>query len=330
MSAFAPRGRPQAQAKYRAALPQMSDRLFLMDGGLETTLVFEHGIDLPFFAAADLLKDAAGTQRLRDYYDHYAAMAAARGLGFVLDGPNWRSSPDWGARMGLDLERLAEVNRAGVALMEEVRARHETERSPMVISGVVGPRGDGYVPGARMSAAEAEAYHAWQISLYAGTAADMVTAYTLNYAEEAIGIARAAKAAGLPVALSFTLETDGALPSGQPLKDAILQTDAETGGAAAYFLINCAHPAHFAHVLEPGADWTGRLRGLRANASRRSHAELDAASELDGGDPVELGELYGGLRIALPRLTILGGCCGTSHRHIEEICFACTGIPAAA
>lgn len=319
--------RPPAKylAKYRAGLPQMAGRLFLMDGGLETTLVFLDGIDLPFFAAADLLKDEAGTARLRAYYDGYAAMAAAQGVGFVLDSPNWRSSPDWGARMGLDLARLAEVNRAGIALMDEVRTRHETAQAPMVVSGVVGPRGDGYTADARMSAEEARAYHSWQIGIYAQTKADMVTAYTLTYVEEAIGIARAARDAGLPVALSFTLETDGTLPSGQALKDAILQTDAETDGAAAYYLINCAHPSHFTHVLEPGAGWTGRLRGLRANASRRSHAELDSSPDLDAGDPVELGRLYAGLRRALPQITVLGGCCGTDHRHVKEICFACTG-----
>lgn len=322
--------RAESLARYRGGLPQMSDRLFLMDGGLETTLVFHHGIDLPFFAAADLLKDEEGTQRLRDYYDHYAGLAAEKGLGFVLDSPNWRSSPDWGERLGVDRARLADVNRRGIGLMEEVRARHESEASPMVVSGVVGPRGDGYRPEGMMSAEEARAYHAWQIGVFADTAADMVAAYTLNYVEEAIGIARAAADHGLPVAISFTLETDGRLPSGQGLREAILQTDDETSGAPAYYLINCAHPSHFESVLEPGADWTARLRGLRANASRRSHAELDAATELDAGDPAELGRLYRDLRRTLPRLTVLGGCCGTDQRHVEQICFACSGVDAAA
>ncbi|MEP9353185.1 homocysteine S-methyltransferase family protein [Xanthobacter sp. KR7-65] len=316
--------------KYRTALPQLADRLFLMDGGLETTLVFHEGIDLPFFAAADQLKDAAGTERLRRYYDRYARLAAEASLGFVLDSPNWRSNPDWGEKMGLSRAELEDINRRGVALMEEVRARHEHENAPMVVSGVVGPRGDGYRTDGAMSAAEARDYHGWQVGIYATTGADMVAAYTLNYVEEAIGIVQAAQHAGLPVAISFTLETDGRLPSGQTLKDAIFQTDAATGSAPAYYLINCAHPNHFAHVLEPAEDWTGRLRGLRANASRRSHAELDAAPDLDAGDPVELGQLYRGLRARLPQFTILGGCCGTDHRHVEQIRFACTGVAAAA
>lgn len=323
-------GSPPYGPKYRTALPQLSGHLFMMDGGLETTLVFHHGIELPFFAAADLLKDEAGTERLRAYYDHYAAGAAARGLGFVLDSPNWRSSPDWGARMGLSRAQLADINRRGVALMHEVRARHETALSPMVVSGVLGPRGDGYRADDRMSAAQARAYHAWQIAIHAQAGADMVAAYTLTYAEEAIGIAGAAKDEGLPCAISFTLETDGRLPSGQTLKEAILQTDAETGGAPAYYLINCAHPTHFADVLEEGAPWTARLRGLRANASRRSHAELDAAADLDAGDPAELGQLYRVLRRRLPQITILGGCCGTDHRHVDAICLACTAVDEAA
>jgi S-methylmethionine-dependent homocysteine/selenocysteine methylase len=317
-------------SRYRAALPQLSGRLFMMDGGLETTLVFHHGITLPFFAAADLLKDAAGTARLHAYYDRYAASAAARGLGFVLDSPNWRSSPDWGARMGLSLADLAEINRRGVALMHAIRARHETPRAPMVVSGVIGPRCDGYRADDRMTAAEARDYHAWQIGLHAESGADMAAAYTITYVEEAIGIARAAQAAGLPCAISFTLETDGRLPSGQTLKAAILETDGQSGAAPAYYLINCAHPTHFADVLEPGAPWTSRLRGLRANASRRSHAELDAAPDLDAGDPEELGQMYRALRRRLPQITILGGCCGTDHRHVEQICLACTAVDDAA
>lgn len=318
------------QAKYRAALPQLTDALFLTDGGLETTLVFHEGIDLPFFAAFDQLKDEAGTGRLRAYYTRYAALAATCGLGFILDAPTWRSNPDWGARMGLSPEALADANIRGIALMEEIRAAHETAAAPMVVSGAVGPRGDGYVAGARMSAGEARDYHAWQIGVFAATSADMIAAYTLNYVEEAIGIALAARDAGLPAALSFTVETDGRLPSGQTLREAILETDAATGGAPAYFMLNCAHPSHFRDVLEPGAAWTKRLRGLRANASRRSHAELDAATELDAGDPVELGQLYRDLRRAYPAFTVLGGCCGTDHRHVREICFACTGVDQAA
>jgi len=171
-----------------------------------------------------------------------------------------------------------------------------------------------------MTPEDAQRYHSLQAEVFAETAVDLVSALTMTYAEEAIGIVRAASAAGIPAAVSFTVETDGRLPSGQPLQDAIEQVDAETDGAAAYFMINCAHPTHFAEVLEPGAPSLGRIRGLRANASTMSHAELDEAEELDAGDPVDLARRYGELRQRLPNLNVVGGCCGTDHRHIREIC----------
>ena len=210
--------------------------------------------------------------------------------------------------------------------MADLRAEFETERSPMVISGNLGPRGDGYQPDRLMSANEAQAYHAEQIAVFKHTAADLISAFTMNTTAEAIGIARAAKAADMPVVISLTLETDGRLPAGQPLREAIEEIDGETGAAPAYYMINCAHPTHFADALESGAPWTKRLRGLRANASTRSHAELDQATDLDAGDPVELGRQYAGLRRRLGHLTVLGGCCGTDFRHVEQICLACEPV----
>jgi S-methylmethionine-dependent homocysteine/selenocysteine methylase len=192
-----------------------------------------------------------------------------------------------------------------------------------VISGCIGPQDDAYRPADLLSATEAESYHSAQVRTFAETAADQVTAITMTYADEAIGIARAAKAAGIPVAISFTVETDGRLPSGQPLGEAIEQVDTETGSVPAYYMVNCAHPTHFDMVLDPGSSWSERLRGVRANASTMSHAELDEAEELDAGDPADLGERYAALRAKLPQLAVLGGCCGTNHRHIAAIRDAC-------
>ena len=311
-------------AKYRTRLPQLSEQLFLTDAGMETYLIFHEGTELPCFASFDLMKNDAGVAQVRRYYARFAAMARDNGLGFVLESPTWRANPDWAAKIGYSREALADANRRSIALMAEIRDEFETAQSPMVISGNVGPRGDGYRPEQMMSAKEAEAYHAEQIGVFRDTEADYVSAFTLNYANEAIGVVRAATAAGLPVVISFTVETDGKLPTGQTLKDAILETDAETGNAAAYYMLNCAHPTHFADALVTDEPWTKRLRGLRANASTRSHAELDAAPDLDAGDPVALGRQYRELRSRMPQFTILGGCCGTDHRHVEQICFACT------
>ena len=306
-------------AAYRDGLPQLRDGLFVTDGGLETTLVFDEGIDLPAFAAFVLLEDEQGTQTLRRYFEPYAALAAKHGLGLVLESPTWRANPDWGTELGYTGEALDELNRKAITLLEHVRAAHGREVSRIVISGCIGPRGDGYSPDTFMSATEAEVYHGRQIGVFAGTEADLVTAITMTYAEEAVGVARAAAAAGIPSAISFTLETDGCLPSGQTLAEAIEQVDTDAGTAPAYYMINCAHPTHFDRVLRDQDPLFSRIRGLRVNASRMSHAELDESDTLDDGDPAELGAECAALAAYLPTLNVLGGCCGTNHRHVTEI-----------
>ncbi len=310
-------------ARYRNSLPQLDGRLFLTDGGIETTLIFREGLDLPLFAAFDLLKNAGGEAALRRYFEGYAALARRLGAGVILESATWRSNPDWGARLGYSREALADANRKAIRLLEEIRNGIDDGKTPAVISGCVGPRGDGYEPGRRMTDAEAESYHAEQIETFAGTAADMITAITMNSVEEAIGVARAARQAGMPAVISFTVETDGRLPTGQSLRDAIERTDAATGSSPAYYMINCAHPAHFEGALEPGEPWTGRIRGLRANASIKSHAQLNESSELDAGDPAGLGADHARLKRKLPRINVLGGCCGTDERHVEQMALAC-------
>jgi S-methylmethionine-dependent homocysteine/selenocysteine methylase len=175
-----------------------------------------------------------------------------------------------------------------------------------------------------MTAEEAQRYHEPQVATFADTAADLVSALTLTYAGEAVGVARAARDTGIPSVISFTVETDGRLPSGQSLREAIEEVDDQTQGSVAYFMINCAHPTHFAHVLDDDGGWSNRIRGLRANASEKSHAELDEAEELDAGDPAALAGHYRELQKRLANLNVVGGCCGTSHRHVEEICTAVT------
>jgi len=245
----------------------------------------------------------------------------------VLESPTWRANPDWAAKLGYDTVRLADANRKAIGLMLEIREEFETDQSSMPISGNLGPRGDGYRADARMTAEEAREYHRAQIDTFAATDTDMVAAFTMTYPEEAIGIVLAARDAMMPVVISFTLETDGRLPSGDTLQHAIERTDAETGGYCAYFMINCAHPTHFERELQQGGAWTQRIRGLRANASKRSHAELDESTDLDAGNPQELGHEYRALHGLLPKLTVVGGCCGTDHRHVAAIGQACA-VPA--
>lgn len=303
---------------FRQSLPQLGPGLFLADGGIETTLIFLDGLELPHFAAFHLMRDDAGRGALRKYFRAYTELAKERGLGLVLETATWRASQDWGTKLGYTAAQMAEVNRTSVAMLEEIRAEVDV---PVVISGCVGPRGDGYVPGASMSADEAAEYHSAQVEAFADSAADLVTAITMNYIEEAVGVVRAAQQAKMPVVISFTVETDGKLPGGRTLAAAIGQVDAETDGYPAYYMVNCAHPDHFANVLK--GPWLKRLRGVRANASRMSHAELNEATTLDAGDPAELAGQYASLIQNLPNFSVMGGCCGTDHRHIAAIAEAC-------
>jgi homocysteine S-methyltransferase len=307
----------------RGQLPQLAGGTFITDGGMETTLIFDDGIDLPDFASFVLLDDANGIDVLRAYYASYIEIAALHGVGIVLDTPTWRANPDWGDRLGYSAEALADGNRRGVALLEELRSAAQG-RPQVIISGCIGPRGDGYRVDKAMTAEEAQRYHKPQVATFAETAADLVSALTLTYTDEAVGVARAAQDTGIPSVISFTVETDGRLPSGQSLREAIEEVDDQTQESVAYFMINCAHPTHFAHVFDEDGGWRNRIRGLRANASEKSHAELDEADELDAGDPVALAGYYRELQKRLPNLNVVGGCCGTSERHVEEICVAVT------
>ena len=310
-------------ARYRNSLPQLDNMLFLTDGGIETTLIYQEHLDLPDFSAFVLMDSAAGVAALNAYYRRYAALARQNGNNLILETPTWRASADWGQRLGYTADALAGVNLRAVALLEAIRLEFETPASLMVISGCLGPRGDGYQPGRQMNSTEAADYHRQQLQCFADSAADMACVLTMNYAAEASGIAQAARELDMPLAVSFTVETNGCLPSGQPLFDAMAEVEDASNGWPAYYMINCAHPTHFASVLATDHPLRSRLRGLRANASRLSHAELDVATALDDGNPEELGEQLAALRTQLPQLSVLGGCCGTDHRHIQQIARRC-------
>lgn len=316
------------QTTTHATLPQTGDGWVLTDGGIETTLIFQDGIDLPEFAAFVLLESSAGTQTLRRYYERYLEIAAASpGAGFVLESPTWRAGFDWCKKLGYDEAAMARFNRAGMELMHELRAAWAPRISgALVVSGCIGPRGDGYKPGEPMTGDDAMQAHLPQARALAAAGCDMLSAITMTTSGEAIGVARAAALLGKPCAISFTVETDGRLPSGESLRAAIEATDREAGIAPAYYMINCAHPTHFESVLADGgadgglnAAWTQRIGGLRANASCLSHAELDVMTELDDGDPEDLAGRYVRLRTPLPKLKVLGGCCGTDHRHVAAL-----------
>ena len=297
----------------------------LTDGGMETTLIFIDGFELPCFASFPLLEHEEGRAAMSQYFEPYLEVARRHGTGFVLEANTWRANPAWGAQLGYSLAELAEANRRSVGFVEEIREQEETPARPFVVSAPIGPEGDAYDPESQMTADAAESFHAWQVGVLSDTTADMVTGLTITYSEEAIGIVRAASAVGMPSAISFTVETDGRLPSGQRLAEAIEQVDGETDAAAAYFMVNCAHPTHFLPTLAEPGPWH-RILGIRANASAKSHAELDESEVLDDGDPTELAAGYVAISERLPHLTVLGGCCGTDHRHVASIADAWTRV----
>lgn len=305
--------------KYRNGLPQLNGKQFLTDGGLETTLVFLEGIDLPAFAAIDMMASEAGRQRMVEYFEEHIEIAKQHGVGFLFESVTWRSSEGWLSELGYTEEQLAQYNRDAIAMLLALRKQHETQATPMVVSGCIGPRGDGYVAGEKMTIDEAREYHSRQIALFADAGVDCVTAITMNYVEEAAGIALAARDHNVPAVISFTVETDACLITGETIEKAIKAVDDATDSAPAYYMINCAHPTHFAHCLQSGEDWVKRIVGIRANASKCSHEELDNSEELDIGNPEELAGEYRALTDRLPHITVVGGCCGTDVRHIRAI-----------
>lgn len=307
-------------SKSQSLLREIGDQVLLTDGGLETVMVFLEGMDLPQFASFSLLDSDEGRAALTKYYTAFLDEAAAQRAGFILDSVTWRASAGWGQVMGLEADRIDAVNREAVAFVQAMRAARP-ERQRILISGVIGPHGDAYAPEQVLSAVAAQEYHRRQVEVLAASGVDMISAMTISSHGEAIGIAKAAQAVGQPVALSFTVETDGRLISGMTLEDAIHRTDDATDGAPIWYGINCAHPDHFRHVLT--GDWVGRIGSVRANASRRSHAELDEAAELDDGNVAELARDYHQLLHLLPGLHVLGGCCGTDLRHVAAIGRSC-------
>lgn len=308
---------------YRDRLPMLDGGLFLTDAGLETDLIFNRGVPIREFAAHTLLPDEAGRAALTSYLEGFLTLARDTGLGFILDTQTWKAHPHWAADLGESREQLREANRAAVDFVLGLRERFASNEGPIVVNGLIGPRGDAYAPDGIVSAEEAQSYHSEQIGWLADTEVDMVSALTFTQSSEAIGAVRAATAAGLPIVVSFTIETDGRLPTGQPLGEAIMAVDDATGGAAAYFMVNCAHPDHFPTGLGSSRlgeeEWVQRVQGLRCNASRMSHAELDASETLDDGNPDEFAEGYASVRASLPRLTVFGGCCGSDLRHVTAV-----------
>lgn len=301
-------------------LPGIGEKIYLTDGGLETVLIFQKGIDLPHFASFPLLNTEEGKKTIKEYYVDFINIAKENNMGFVMESATWRANPDWGYKLGFNNDELDKINMLAINELKKMKLEHENIDTPIIISGNIGPRGDGYSPDNSMNCMEAKKYHSRQIKAFKSSGADLVTALTLNYIEEAIGIVLAAKEFSIPVVISFTVETDGKLPTGSLLEEAIKKVDELTNNYAEYFMINCAHPTHFMQTLNTNQEWKNRIKGIRANASDKSSDELDESTELHSGNKFELADKYVKLMELLPNLKVIGGCCGTDHTHVKEIC----------
>jgi S-methylmethionine-dependent homocysteine/selenocysteine methylase len=310
--------------RYRNALPQLSGEIYLADAGVETDLIFNHGIEIREFAAHTLLPDPKGRAALSRYFEGFLSLANQHNTGFILDTVTWKAHRHWAEKLGATHDELKAANEDCVRFIADLRARFSGNAKPIVLNAVMGPCGDAYKPEAVISMDSAEQYYAQQLGWLAATEIDMVSALTFNQAGEAAGLAKAARKAGLPAVVSFTVETNGALPNGQSLAEAIAEVDAATGQYPAYYMVNCAHPDHFGGALLD-APWARRIRGIRANASRQSHADLDAAPKLDAGNPHELAQQYRALADRMPWLNVFGACCGSDLRHVTEIARAIEG-----
>lgn len=304
----------------KSVIDRINANTFLTDGGLETDMIFTKNIDLPHFAAFPMLDNPKHIHMLQNYYREYLDIAKKNGTGYILESPTWRANKDWGFKLGYNEQDLFRVNQKAVQCLKELKETYKNDIPDIFISGQIGPRGDGYRIDSTMTQLEARAYHLLQIKAFKMAEVDMVSAITLTYSEEAIGLTLAAQEHDLPIVISLTVETDGNMPNGDSLEDAIYKIDHATNNYPFYYMINCAHPSHFIDVIRSDHNWTSRIKGIRANASCKSHAELDEATELDAGDVVELGQWHAVLNKYLPELRVYGGCCGTDASHVESIC----------
>lgn len=291
---------------------------FLSDGGLETWLIYTRNCQLTLFAAFPLLATPKGANHLQEYYNEYLEVAQELRMGLVLSTPTWRASTRWGEEMGFSQVEVDQFNVDAVKMLKCVKDISK-DGPTVVVDGQIGPMEDGYKPEVKHSVQACKEYHIRQVAVLKDAGVDLVTAATLTNWEEATGITLAAKECKTPLAVGFTVELDGRLPSGDSLEDAVEKVDKMTGAYPSYYMVNCGHPDHIRKAMEKGGKWRERVMAFRVNASRKSHEELDRMETLDEGDVEELGRLTAELGKLMPRMVLMGGCCGTRAEHVRSI-----------
>lgn len=298
---------------------QKAGTIYLTEGGQETEVMYRHGFELPEFAMFPLLDNPAALNVMREMYQRYLDVAARHGCVALMGGLDYRASPDWGRKIGLSDQQLADYQQRAIAFLRDVAAPYVGQLPGVMFVGCIGPRGDAYSLNQTMTEEEAEEYHSFQLAGLKAAGVDLAMAMTFNNVPEAVGIARAAARADLPLEISFTLDSNHRLKSGPSLKSAIETVDFLAGeDRPDFYGINCSHPLEFSPALEPGT-WTRRIRSLRPNAAMMDKQSLCALGHLEEGDPVSLGSLMGMLARGHPHVDMWGGCCGTWDKHLEHI-----------
>lgn len=293
-------------------------RFYLSEGGTETELMYKYGFELPEFAMFPLLNNPDAVSKMREMFRSYLEVVAVNGMCALMGGLDYRASPDWGERLGYSPEGLAEANHHALAFLREIADEYTTDIQEILIQGVIGPRGDAYERNETITENEAEDYHSVQLKTLKEADVDLALAMTFNNIRESIGVARAAAKVGVPLAISFIVNSESKLDTGQSLGEAIATIDAETNHAPEFYSVNCCHPIEYEPAIE-SYDWINRVRGVRPNASKRDKIALCQLGHLEDGDPVELGQQCGDLARRYPHMDIWGGCCGTWDNHLNEI-----------
>jgi S-methylmethionine-dependent homocysteine/selenocysteine methylase len=305
-------------AEQRPFPPQKEGRFYLSEGGTETEILYKYGFELPQFATFPLLDNPEAVSKMQGMYRNYLDVVAKHGMCALIGGLDYRASPDWAELLGYSPEALSEANHKSINFLREVADEYLSDIPEILIQGLIGPRGDAYERNRSITENEAEDYHSVQLTTLKEADVDLALAITFNNVPESIGVARAAKKIGVPLAISLTLDSTSKLNSGPSLAEAITQIDDETDLAPEFYLINCSHPLEYEPAIESG-DWINRIRGVRPNASKLEKIALCKIGHLEDGDPIELGEQCGDLARRYPHMDIWGGCCGTWDTHLDQI-----------
>ena len=304
----------------KAIFPQKQDGVFyLCEGGSETEIMYKYGFEFPHFAVFELLKNPKAVAKLKRMYRSYFDIVSKNKMCALVGGLDYRASPDWGNLLGYSSTGLADVNHQCIDFLRNIASEYSTEIETTLIQGLIGPRGDAYETNHTITADEAQDYHSVQLETLKSANVDLASALTFNSVAEAIGVARAAADIGIPLSISFVLNSESNLGSGHSLQDAITTVDTETNGSIAFYMINCCHPIEYEPAVNDQTGWMERIRGVRPNASKMDKISLCKIGHLEDGNPDELGQQVGDLIDRYPHIDILGGCCGTWDRHLDQI-----------